>query len=75
MRVQGTRANEIEQSYWMRAMNQTPWPLDEGRRPKSGKSKLNLHGIIVKGKSFGSNPQKKRVKRDIAHDLKNQDAS
>jgi hypothetical protein len=28
-----------------------PWPLlDESRRPKSGKSRLNLHGTILEGK-------------------------
>jgi hypothetical protein len=29
-----------------------PWPLDEGPRPKSGKSRLNLHGTILEGKSI-----------------------
>jgi len=27
-----------------------PRPLDEGPRPKSGKSRLNLHGTILEGK-------------------------
>jgi hypothetical protein len=26
----------------MRAINLDPWPLDEGPRPKSGKSRLNV---------------------------------
>jgi hypothetical protein len=44
MRVQGLGSNEIEQSYWMRAINWTPRPLDEeGPKPKSGKFRLNLH--------------------------------
>jgi hypothetical protein len=30
-----------------------PWPLDEGGRPKSGKSRLNLHGTILERKSIG----------------------
>jgi hypothetical protein len=34
-----------------------PWPSDEGPRPKSGKSRLNLHGTILKGKSIGSDPK------------------
>jgi hypothetical protein len=42
-----------------------PWPLDEGPRPKSGKSKLNLHGAILEGKSIGLNCTKKN------YDLKN----
>jgi hypothetical protein len=50
-----------------------PWPLDEGWRPRSDKSRLNLHGTILEGKSIGSN-QKKSKKRKV-HDLKNQDAS
>jgi hypothetical protein len=28
-----------------------PQPLDESLRPKSGKSRLNIHGTILKGKS------------------------
>ncbi len=51
-------------------------PLDEGPRPKSGKSWLNLHGIILNEKSIGWNQKielKKRRKR--AYDLENQDAS
>jgi hypothetical protein len=41
-----------------------PWPLDEGSRPKSDKSRLNLHGAILGGKSIGLNPKKefKRLK-------------
>jgi len=35
-----------------------PWPLDEGPRPKSGKSKL--HGTIPEGKSIGSDPKEKK---------------
>jgi len=30
-----------------------PWPLDEGPRPKSGKSKPNLHGTIFLRISIG----------------------
>jgi hypothetical protein len=39
-----------------------PQSLDEDPRPKSGKSRLNLDGTILKGKSIGSNPQKKAKK-------------
>jgi hypothetical protein len=46
-----------------------PWPLDEGPRPKSGKSRLNLRGTILEGKSNGPKQKEKR-----ADDLKMQDA-
>jgi hypothetical protein len=54
-----------------------PRPFDEGPRPKSGKLRLNLHGIILEGKSIGSNQKRKRKRKVkmIAHDLKNQDAT
>jgi hypothetical protein len=35
-------------------------PLDEGPRPKSGKSRLNLHGTILEGESIGSYQKKKK---------------
>jgi hypothetical protein len=50
-----------------------PRSLDEGPKPKSGRSKLNLCGTILEGKSIGLNP-KKELKNRI-HDLKKQDAS
>jgi hypothetical protein len=50
-----------------------PQPLDEGPRPKNGKSTLNLHGTILGGNSIGSNPKKELKRR--AHDLKNQGAT
>jgi len=31
-----------------------PWPLDEGPRPKGGKSRPNLHGTNLERKSIGS---------------------
>jgi hypothetical protein len=40
---------------------------------KVEKSRLNLDGTILKGKSIGSNPQKKLKKRP--HDLKTYGAS
>jgi hypothetical protein len=40
----------------MRAINWTPFLLDEGPRPKSGKSRPNRSGTILGGKSIGSNP-------------------
>jgi hypothetical protein len=41
-----------------------PLPLDEGPRPKSGKSRLNLHGSILERKSINSD-QKKELKGDL----------
>jgi len=41
-----------------------PWPLDEGPRPKSGKSRLNLDGTIFEGKSIGPNHLKKGANKD-----------
>jgi hypothetical protein len=32
---------------------------------KSGKSRLNLHGTILEGKSIGLDPQKKELKREL----------
>jgi len=40
-RVQLNRAILLAESHKL-----DPWPLDEGPRPKSGKSRLNLHGMI-----------------------------
>jgi len=41
-----------------------PRPLDEGPRPKSGKLRLNLHGIILEGKSIGCNQKnEKKMKK------------
>jgi len=48
-------------------------PLDEGPRPKSGESRLNLHGAILEEKFNWFKPKKTELKRR-AHDLKNQDA-
>jgi hypothetical protein len=38
------------------------WLLDEDSRPKSGKSRLNLSGTILEGKSIGSDQKKKNSK-------------
>jgi hypothetical protein len=57
-----SRVNEIEQSYLM-SHKLNPQPLDEGPRPNSDKSRLNLHDNILEGKSIGSNPEKKELKR------------
>jgi hypothetical protein len=35
----------------MRAIKLDPQPVDEHPRPKSGKLRLNLHGIVLVGKS------------------------
>ncbi len=58
MRVQGLGSNEIEQILLAESHKLDPWPLDEDPRPKSGKSRLNLHGTILKGKSIGLDPKK-----------------
>jgi hypothetical protein len=65
MRVQGVWSNEIEQftilldeSHKLESTKLDLWPLDEGPRPKSGKSRLNLHGTILEGKSIDLDPQK-----------------
>jgi len=51
-----------------------PWPLHKSPKPKSGKSRLNLHGTtILEGKSIGSDTRKQAKWR--AHDMKNQDVS
>jgi hypothetical protein len=42
-----------------------PWPLNEGSRPRSDKSRVNLHGTIFVVKSIGLNPKKeKRAKME-----------
>jgi len=73
MRIQGSGSNEINQTYWMRAMNWTHGLLDEGPRPKSQILSLNLDGIILERKLIGPNPKKKLKRR--ACESKNQDAS
>jgi len=42
----------------MIGINWDPWPLDEGPRPKSGKSRLNLHGAIFEEKFNWFKPKK-----------------
>jgi hypothetical protein len=69
---EGLGFNEIEQSYWLKAIKLDQWPLHEGPRPKSGNSRLNLHGSILERKSINSD--KKGAQRR-PHDLKNHDAS
>jgi hypothetical protein len=72
MRVQGPGTNEFKQSYWSKALNWSPRPLDKGPRPKSGKLRLNLHGTGSGGKInwFGPNNSAKRR----APDLENQES-
>jgi hypothetical protein len=45
-RVQCDRVFILDESHKL-----DPQPLDEHTRPKSGKSRLNLHGIVLMGKS------------------------
>jgi hypothetical protein len=59
MRFQGLASNEIEQILLAVSHKLDPWPLDEDPRPMSGKSRLNLHDTILKGKSIGLDPRKK----------------
>jgi len=40
-----------------------PWPLDEGPRPKSGKSRLNLHGTILERFNQLRPPKEKKKKK------------
>jgi hypothetical protein len=40
-----------------------PQPLNEGPRPKNGKSRLNLHGTILEGRSIGF-MNKKKVQKE-----------
>jgi hypothetical protein len=51
-----------------------PWPLDEGPKPKSGKSRLNLYMAPFYREYQLVWTQKKELVRR-AHDLENQDAS
>ncbi len=60
--VQWHRAILLDESHKL-----DPWLLDERPRPKSDKSRLNLHGSILEGNSVGSD-QEKELKR-WAHDL------
>jgi hypothetical protein len=39
-----------------------PWSLDEGPRPKSGKSSLNIHDVILEVKSIGLDQKRKGLK-------------
>jgi hypothetical protein len=39
-----------------------PWCLDEGPRPRSGKSRKNLHGTIFEGKSIDSDTKQRAQK-------------
>jgi hypothetical protein len=42
-----------------------PQPLNEGPRPKSGKSRLNLHGTILEGRSIGFMNKEKSSKGEL----------
>ncbi len=70
LKVKGS--NEIEQPYWMIAINWT-----RRFQPKTKKwqikAKSTWHHFGVK--FIGSNPQRKKSLKRRAHDLKNQDAS
>jgi hypothetical protein len=65
MRVQGLGSNEIEQILLTESHKLDPRPLDEDPRSTSGKSRLNIHGTILKRKSIGSDPKKNELKGDL----------
>ncbi len=54
------RSNRIEQILLAENDKQDPWPLDTSSSPKGGKSRLNLHGTILEGKSIDSDPKKEK---------------
>jgi hypothetical protein len=41
------------------------WPLNEGPKPKSDKSRLNLHGTILEEKSIDLKKKKKSSKEEL----------
>ncbi len=43
-----------------------PWSLDEVPRPRSDKSRLNLHGTILEGRSIGLNRKKQRANKELS---------
>jgi hypothetical protein len=43
-----------------------PWSLDEVPRPRSYKSRLNLHGTILEGRSIGLNQKKQRANKELS---------
>jgi hypothetical protein len=55
-RVQWNRAVLLAESQKLE-----PWPLDEGPRPISGKSRLNLHGTILQRFNQLRPQRKKRI--------------
>jgi hypothetical protein len=59
-KVQWTRSILVDESHKLNPW--WWWPLDEGPRPKSGKSRLNLHDTNLEGKSIGSHPKRKSSK-------------
>jgi hypothetical protein len=44
----------IQATLLVESFKLVPRPLDEGPKPKSGKLRLNLHGISFRGKPIGS---------------------
>jgi hypothetical protein len=61
-KVQWTRSILVDESH---KLNPWWWPLDEGPRPKSGKSRLNLHDTNLEGKSIGLDPKRKSSKGEL----------
>jgi hypothetical protein len=71
-RVQNPGTNEFKQSQWLKALNWSPRPLDEGPRPKSGKLRLNLHDTCFGGKINWFGPKKSAKGEFLIWRTKNQ---
>jgi len=59
MRLQGPGSNEIEQSYWLRAIHWTYGLQTRVQDKKKWQIEANLHGTIVEEKAIGSDPLNK----------------
>ncbi len=74
MRVQGPGTNEFKQSYWLKALNWSPRPFNEGPRPKIGKlseAKPTWHLFWRDNQLVCT---KKQSAKTRAHDLENQES-
>jgi hypothetical protein len=71
---QGPRSRDqwIQAILLVESFKLVPRPLDEGPRPKSGKLRLNLHGICFGGKINWFGPKNSAKRR--APDLENQES-
>jgi len=69
--VRGPATNGFKQSYWSKALNWSQG-FDEGRKPKSGKLRLNLHGTCFGWKISWFSTKNSAKRR--APDLENQES-